>query len=75
MMKSLGKEVSALGIARIYKGLVDIMVLDTVDAHLAPSINELGIHTVVTNTIMTRATDKKSLARAAVWALEKYGGR
>jgi LPPG:FO 2-phospho-L-lactate transferase len=72
MLKSLGKDVSALGIAKIYHGLVDILVLDTIDGHLAPSIQELGMQTVVTNTIMTGAADKKALARTVVRALDKY---
>jgi LPPG:FO 2-phospho-L-lactate transferase len=72
MMKSLGKDVSALGVARIYQGLVDILVLDTVDAALAPSIQELGIQTVVTNTIMSGPAEKKALARSVVQALKKY---
>ena len=42
MLVSLGHEASALGVARLYAGLVDGFVLDTVDADLAPAIEALG---------------------------------
>jgi LPPG:FO 2-phospho-L-lactate transferase len=72
MMKSLGMEVSALGVAKIYRGLVDILVLDSTDEGLAPAIQKLGMKTVVTNTIMSGETEKKALARAVVRAMQKY---
>ena len=53
MLASLGHESSALGVARLYAGLVDVFVLDTVDAALAPAIEALGMRPVVTDTIMT----------------------
>ena len=52
MLASLGHESSALGVARLYQDLVDIFVLDTIDAELAPAIEALGLRTVVTDTIM-----------------------
>ena len=71
MMAGLGMEVSAKGVAKIYQGLVDVLVLDRVDRHLAPGIEELGIEAVVTNTIMSGMPRKKALARAVIRALEK----
>ena len=53
MLVSLGHESSALGVARIYAGLVDGFVLDAVDADLAPAIETLGMRTLVTDTVMT----------------------
>lgn len=72
MMKTMGMEVSALGVARIYQGLVDVLVIDNVDASLAPAIEKLGVRTVVTNTIMTGTREKKALARTVVQALQKF---
>jgi LPPG:FO 2-phospho-L-lactate transferase len=69
MMKSMGMEVSAVGVARIYRGLVDVMVLDRADRKLAPEIESLGMETVVTNTIMTGEAEKKKLARVVLSAL------
>jgi LPPG:FO 2-phospho-L-lactate transferase len=73
MMKTMGMEVSALGVARIYQGLVDVLVIDKVDASLAPAIERLGVRTVVTNTIMTGTREKKALARTVVKALGNSG--
>jgi LPPG:FO 2-phospho-L-lactate transferase len=62
-------EASALGVAKIYRGLVDILVLDKADEALAAAIEKLGIKTVVTNTIMSGLTEKKKLARTVLKAL------
>ena len=43
MLTSLGHESSALGVARLYAGLVDRFVVDTADAELAPAIEQLGM--------------------------------
>ncbi len=63
MLASLGFESSALGVARLYEGLVDIFVLDEVDAHLAPQIADLGMRPLVAPTIMTTPEDSRTLAR------------
>ena len=62
MLASLGHESSALGVARIYAGLLDGFVLDTVDAALEPAIAELGMATLVTDTIMTDDAARARLA-------------
>ena len=63
MLASLGHESSALGVARIYAGLATGFVLDTVDAALAPAIDELGLRTLVTDTIMSDDAARVRLAR------------
>ena len=70
MLVSLGHEASALGVARQYTGIADVFVLDTVDAALEPSIRELGMRTVVTDTIMS---DDAARARLAAEVLEAAG--
>lgn len=62
MLASLGHEPTALGVARGYAGLIDVFVLDTVDAAHAPAVEALGMRAVVTDTIMT---DDASGARLA----------
>ena len=62
MLVSLGREASAVGVARGYAGLADVFVLDAVDAGLAQEVEALGIRAVVTDTIMT---DDESRARLA----------
>jgi LPPG:FO 2-phospho-L-lactate transferase len=63
MLASLGHESSALGVARIYAGVATAFVLDTVDAALAPAIEELGMRTLVTDTIMTDDAARIRVAR------------
>jgi LPPG:FO 2-phospho-L-lactate transferase len=62
MLESLGHEVSALGVARLYAGLVDVFVLDAVDAGLAPAVERLGIRALVTDTIMRDDATRARLA-------------
>lgn len=63
MMAELGEEVSCVGVARRYRGLCDVMVIDRVDAHLSGAIAALGMRAHVTNTVMTADADKEALAR------------
>ena len=67
MLASLGHEASALGVARQYTGIADVFVLDRLDAALEPAIRELGLRTMVTDTIMT---DDAGRARLAAEVLE-----
>lgn len=70
MLASLGHEVSALGVARLYRGLIDLFVLDTADAALATEVEALGMRALVTETLMTTAERKRALAAAVLAALE-----
>ncbi len=63
MLRSLGHEVSALGVARLVVGLADVFVLDALDAALAPAVRELGMEPLVTDTMMTDASRRAALAR------------
>jgi LPPG:FO 2-phospho-L-lactate transferase len=67
-MRGLKMEVSAVGVARCYRDFLDVMVIDEQDAHLAEQIEDLGIPTVVTNTIMRDTLAKAELARQVVRA-------
>jgi LPPG:FO 2-phospho-L-lactate transferase len=68
MLESLGHEVSSLGVARIYEGLVDTFVLDAIDAELAPAVEALGMRVVVTDTVMNDDPGRRRLARAVLEA-------
>jgi LPPG:FO 2-phospho-L-lactate transferase len=68
MLASLGHEPTALGVARGYAGLIDVFVIDAVDAALAPAIDALGIRAVVTDTIMTDDASRARLAREVLAA-------
>ncbi len=68
LMRGLGMDVSAVGVARCYRDFLDVMVIDEQDAHLASAIEDLGIPTVVTNTIMQDDVAKATLARGVLEA-------
>ena len=73
MAASLGGEASATGIARLYAGLVDALLIHDVDAAEAPAIASLGIEPVVGPTIMGDDASRASLAAAAVAAAWREG--
>ncbi len=66
MLETLGHEVSAVGVAELYRGLIDVMVIDEEDRALAARVESLGMRCVVTNTMMTDAKRKAELAREVV---------
>ena len=66
MLSSLGHESSAVGVARLYRGLVDAILIDDADAELAPRIEALGIRAVVTDTVMSDDQSRTLLARRAL---------
>ncbi|WP_246131266.1 2-phospho-L-lactate transferase [Cellulomonas aerilata] len=63
MLADLGHEVSALGVARLYVGLLDVLCIDEEDRALAPAIRDLGLDVVVTGTVMGGPDDRRRLAR------------
>ena len=63
MLASLGYEVSALGVARLYAGLVDEFVLDEEDASQAAAISGLGLEPRVLPTVMKGPEDRLHLGR------------
>lgn len=62
MLADLGLDVSCLGVAKLYQDVLDGWVIDQVDAALAPSIQALGLQTLVTQTVMTTNADRDRLA-------------
>jgi LPPG:FO 2-phospho-L-lactate transferase len=65
MLASLGHEPTAVGVARIYAGLVDRFVLDEADASLAAQIEaETGMAVSVLPTVMRTDDDRGALAAA-----------
>ena len=69
MLDSLGHEPTALGVARIYAGLVDRFVLDEADAHWRPRSRRSACRRA-SPTVMRDDRDRRALAddprRAAV---------
>jgi LPPG:FO 2-phospho-L-lactate transferase len=74
MLADQGLEPSALSVAQLYADFLHAIVIDTVDAALAPRIEALGeergrgLAVAVTDTIMSSMETKAALARATLQA-------
>ena len=66
MLAALGEEVSALGVARRYVGLVDVLVIDEADASLAPAVERLGLDAIVAPSVMSDDASREALARVVL---------
>src|ERR671916_3125416 len=62
MLATLGHEGSALGVARLYAGLIDGLVIDEVDRELELAIELAGPRVLVTATVMGDEADRRRLA-------------
>ncbi|MGQ4806778.1 Phosphoenolpyruvate transferase [Candidatus Entotheonellaceae bacterium PAL068K] len=66
MLRGLGLEVSAFGVAQYYGDLLTALIIDVLDAKLKPRLTRLGLRVDVTNTIMHTLADKRALARTTL---------
>ena len=62
MLATMGHDATALGVARLYAGLADVFVLDTLDAELAPAVEALGLRAIVVDSIMRDDAGRVRLA-------------
>ena len=63
MYLELGIEPSALAVAEHYRNILAGFVLDSVDSEIESNIKQLGIRTLVTDTLMNNLTDRTRLAQ------------
>jgi LPPG:FO 2-phospho-L-lactate transferase len=70
MMRGLGHEVSPLGIARLYRDIASLMVIDVADHRYLEPIRALGMNAIATDTIMTTPDHAARLADVVTRALE-----
>jgi LPPG:FO 2-phospho-L-lactate transferase len=75
MMAERDLEVSAVGVARCYQGLVSGFVIDEIDSHLSSQIESLGMFVHVTDTIMRDDSGRRRLAKECVMFMQRLGGR
>jgi LPPG:FO 2-phospho-L-lactate transferase len=66
LMRPLGIEVSCVGVARAYAEFCGTLVIDAVDADLAPAVEATGVHAVVADTMMRSPEIAAELARHAL---------
>lgn len=69
LLRELGHEASALGVARLYARWVGTLVIDEADAALGSDIEALGMRCVITPAVMSDAVRATNLAKAVVNAL------
>jgi LPPG:FO 2-phospho-L-lactate transferase len=62
LMKSVGLEVSSVGVANYYKDFLGHFIIDNKDCKLKPRIEKLGIEVYCYDTIMTNLNKKRALA-------------
>ena len=65
MLASLSHRVDAAGVAALWSSIIDILLIDDVDAALARSVAEAGVVPYVTDTIMADPIRRTSVARSA----------
>lgn len=68
MMAGLGYAVDAMGVARVYSGLIDALIIDPADEALARAVEAAGVDAVVVRTVMRDDASRKALAIAALGA-------
>ncbi len=66
LLRGLGFEVSAFGVAKLYSDFLDTFVIDNLDAAEKSRIENLGIRVKITNTIMKTTEDKVKLAKVVL---------
>jgi LPPG:FO 2-phospho-L-lactate transferase len=66
LLRGLGVEVSARGVAELYRDVAHAFVLDARDAALEADVRAQGLRTLVTDTIMRDDASATRLARAAL---------
>ncbi len=69
MLRSLGMEVSPLGVARLYRDIAGLFVLDNADRRYLESIQRLGMRALATDTIMSTPERAAALAEVVLQAL------
>lgn len=69
LMRELGQEPSVVGVARAYSDVACTLVIDVVDAGLAPAVEAEGVRAVVAPTIMHGPDEAAALAQVALEAV------
>jgi LPPG:FO 2-phospho-L-lactate transferase len=69
MLRGLGMDVSPLGVARLYRDIASVFVLDRIDRRYAGAIERLGMRPVVADTVMTTPAKAARLAEVVLNAV------
>lgn len=71
LMRAVGLEVSAKGVASLYRDWIDGFVFDSRDAESAQAIEDLGLAVDVLDTLMVDAAASRRVAQAAIALAER----
>jgi LPPG:FO 2-phospho-L-lactate transferase len=74
MLRQLGEEATALGVARRYAGIASTIVIDEVDAEFQEPIRALGMRVLVDDTVMEDSAGERRVAEALLQRLESADG-
>jgi LPPG:FO 2-phospho-L-lactate transferase len=69
MLRGLGMEVSPLGVARLYKDIASLFIIDAADRRYIEPIELLGMRALATDIIMTTPDRAANLAKLVLQAL------
>jgi LPPG:FO 2-phospho-L-lactate transferase len=69
MLRELGHEPSVVGVARLYRDIASVLVIDPADAALAAEVEATGMRCVVFPSIMSDPARARSLAAATIAAI------
>ncbi|HVC03095.1 MAG TPA: 2-phospho-L-lactate transferase [Candidatus Acidoferrales bacterium] len=74
MLRQVGEEATALGVARRYAGIAATIVIDRADAGLRESIRGLGMRVLVDDTVMVDSAGERRLAAGLLHRIESTDG-
>ena len=66
MLRAHGLPVTPLGIARVYRGLLDALIIDSEDEPLRPALERMGLRIGVTSIRMTTRARSRAVAELAL---------
>ncbi len=66
MLRGLGHEVSPYGVAKLYRDIASIFVIDRRDARYVPSIEQLGMQPVLTDILIAAPEKARTLAELSL---------
>jgi hypothetical protein len=68
MLRELGYPPTAAGVVAVYGGLLDVYLIDPIDAQLSAEVAALGARPVIANALMRGRRGEARLARALLTA-------
>jgi LPPG:FO 2-phospho-L-lactate transferase len=74
MLRQMGEEASALGVARRYAGVAARIVIDRIDSPMLEAIRALGMRAVVDDIVMEGTDGERRLAASLLHTLESADG-